>query len=49
MNGMEAMRAVNDQVRVLRIRTEEKPPGSVVVLVEDSGVGLDQKTFDSNI
>src|SRR5260370_1993914 len=43
MNAMEAMRAVSDRVRVLRIRTEEQPSGSIVVLVQDSGVGLDPK------
>jgi C4-dicarboxylate-specific signal transduction histidine kinase len=43
MNAVEAMRAVSDRVRVLRIRTEEQPSGSIVVLVQDSGVGLDPK------
>jgi C4-dicarboxylate-specific signal transduction histidine kinase len=41
MNAVEAMRAVNDQARVLRIRTEEQAPGKIVVLVQDSGVGVD--------
>jgi C4-dicarboxylate-specific signal transduction histidine kinase len=41
MNAMEAMRAVNDQEQVLRIRTEKQPSGSIVVLVQDSGVGVD--------
>jgi len=43
MNALEAMRAVSDRARVLRIRTEEQPSGSIVVLVQDSGVGLDPK------
>jgi C4-dicarboxylate-specific signal transduction histidine kinase len=43
MNAMEAMRAVSDRVRVLRIRTEEQPSGSIVVLVQDSGVGVGPK------
>ena len=43
MNAMEAMRAVSDRVRVLRIQTEEQLSGSIVVLVQDSGVGLDPK------
>jgi C4-dicarboxylate-specific signal transduction histidine kinase len=43
MNAVEAMRAVSDRARVLRIRTEEQPSGSIVVLVQDSGVGLDPK------
>jgi C4-dicarboxylate-specific signal transduction histidine kinase len=41
MNAMEAMRAVNNRARVLRIRTEEQHSGSIVVLVQDSGVGID--------
>jgi C4-dicarboxylate-specific signal transduction histidine kinase len=43
MNAVEAMRTVSDRERVLRIRTEEQPSGSIVVLVQDSGVGLDPK------
>jgi signal transduction histidine kinase len=43
MNAMEAMRAVSDRVRVLRIQTEEQLSGSIVVLVQDSGVGVDPK------
>jgi C4-dicarboxylate-specific signal transduction histidine kinase len=43
MNAVEAMRAVSERVRVLRIRTKEQPSGSIVVLVQDSGVGLDPK------
>jgi C4-dicarboxylate-specific signal transduction histidine kinase len=43
MNAVEAMRAVSDRARILRIRTEEQPSGSIVVLVEDSGVGIDPK------
>jgi len=41
MNAMEAMRAVSDRARVLRIRTQEQPSGSIVVLVRDSGLGVD--------
>jgi C4-dicarboxylate-specific signal transduction histidine kinase len=43
INAVEAMRAASDRVRVLHIRTEEQPSGSIVVLVQDSGVGLDPK------
>jgi C4-dicarboxylate-specific signal transduction histidine kinase len=48
INAIEAMRGVKDRRRVLRIRTEEQPSSSVVVLVQDSGVGLDPK-FTSRI
>jgi C4-dicarboxylate-specific signal transduction histidine kinase len=41
MNAVEAMRTVSDRARFLRIRTEEQPAGSIVVRVQDSGVGLD--------
>jgi C4-dicarboxylate-specific signal transduction histidine kinase len=40
MNAMEAMRPVSDRARVLRIRTQEQSSGSIVVLVQDSGVGI---------
>jgi C4-dicarboxylate-specific signal transduction histidine kinase len=40
MNAVEAMRAVSDRVRVLRIRTEEQSSGNIVVLIQDSGLGL---------
>jgi histidine kinase/DNA gyrase B/HSP90-like ATPase len=41
MNAIEAVRAVKDRARVLRIRTKEQSSGRVVVLVQDSGVGVD--------
>ena len=41
VNAMEAMRTVSDRARVLRIQTEEQPSGSIVVLLQDSGVGVD--------
>ena len=49
MNAVEAMRAVSDRVRDLRIRTEEQPSGSIVVLVQDSGVGYRSETFEPNV
>jgi C4-dicarboxylate-specific signal transduction histidine kinase len=41
MNAMEAMRVVGNRARVLGIRTQEQHSGSIVVLVQDSGVGID--------
>jgi C4-dicarboxylate-specific signal transduction histidine kinase len=41
MNAMEAMHAVSDRARVLRIRTEEQSSGGIIVLVKDSGLGID--------
>jgi C4-dicarboxylate-specific signal transduction histidine kinase len=43
MNAVEAMGAVSDRARVLHIRTQEQPSGSIVVLVQDSGVGVDSE------
>jgi C4-dicarboxylate-specific signal transduction histidine kinase len=43
MNAVEAMRAGGDRMQTLGIRTEEQPSGNIVVLVKDSGVGLDPK------
>jgi len=43
MNAIEAMRAVSDRARVLRIRTEKQPSGNIFVFVQDSGVGVDPK------
>ena len=41
MNAIEAVRAMSDRTRVLRIRTEEQPSDNIAVLVQDSGVGVD--------
>jgi C4-dicarboxylate-specific signal transduction histidine kinase len=41
MNAMEAMCAVSDRARVLCIQTEEQSSGSIVVRIQDSGVGID--------
>jgi signal transduction histidine kinase len=39
-NAMEAMAAVNDRTRVLRVRTELRGRDAVAVAVEDSGPGI---------
>ena len=41
MNAVDAMRAVHDRMKVLGVRTEKQPPTSAVVLVQDSGTGVD--------
>ena len=41
MNAMDAMRAVSDRMRVLSIRIEEQDSGSIIVIVQDSGAGVD--------
>jgi len=41
MNGIEASQAVKDRPRELTIRSQPHPPDSVLVAVQDTGVGLD--------
>ena len=40
MNAAEAMDAVTDRPRVLRVKTEPNEPGSVMITVQDSGPGI---------
>ncbi len=46
MNGIEAMSSVQDRPRELVIRTEEGEDDQVVVIVQDSGTGVDPKIKD---
>jgi C4-dicarboxylate-specific signal transduction histidine kinase len=46
MNGVEAMSLVVDRPRVLRISSQHEPPESVLVAVQDSGMGLDPTTAE---
>jgi signal transduction histidine kinase len=46
MNGMEAMRAVAERSRQLRIRSGTQGPQDIFVAVQDSGLGLDAQTLD---
>jgi PAS domain S-box-containing protein len=46
MNGIDAMRAVNDRPRILTIRSQLNDQGNIVVNVADSGVGLDPASRD---
>jgi C4-dicarboxylate-specific signal transduction histidine kinase len=46
MNGIEAMSAVTDRPRVLTISSEPTKQASVLVAVEDTGMGLDPTTAD---
>jgi C4-dicarboxylate-specific signal transduction histidine kinase len=41
VNAMEAMRSVSDRARIVRIRTREGNSDTIIVLVEDSGAGVD--------
>jgi len=46
MNGIEAMKAVTDRPRQILIRSHQHQPGTIVVAVRDSGVGLDPQGAD---
>jgi len=46
MNGIEAMRRVDDRPRELVIRTQKGDEGQVCVAVQDSGMGLDSANMD---
>src|SRR5271154_438939 len=46
MNGIEAMRPVEDRPRELVIRTQKGDEGQVCVTVQDCGVGLDAENMD---
>jgi C4-dicarboxylate-specific signal transduction histidine kinase len=45
-NGIEAMGAVADRPRMLRISTAPNEASEVLISVEDSGIGLDSATAD---
>ena len=51
MNAIEGMSAVKDRTRILHIRTAQQSPDSVLVVVQDSGIGLDpaqlERIFDA--
>jgi C4-dicarboxylate-specific signal transduction histidine kinase len=46
MNGIEALSGSRDGPRELLIRSEAHPPRSISVSVQDSGPGIDPKSFD---
>jgi signal transduction histidine kinase len=46
MNGIEAMKTVRDRPRQILIRSHQHQPGTIVVAVRDSGVGLDPQGAD---
>jgi PAS domain S-box-containing protein len=45
-NAIEAMSSVTNRARVLRIRSVNHEPDSVLISVEDSGTGIDPKDAD---
>jgi signal transduction histidine kinase len=46
-NAIEAMDSTTDRSRVLRVRTELQGRDAIIVVVEDSGPGIDPKRLDS--
>jgi C4-dicarboxylate-specific signal transduction histidine kinase len=45
MNGIDAMQAVTERPRELRIRAQPHAAGSVLVAVQDTGIGLDAQSL----
>jgi C4-dicarboxylate-specific signal transduction histidine kinase len=46
MNGVEAMAAVNDRPRELRIQSRSHESDKVLIAVQDSGIGLDRENLE---
>jgi signal transduction histidine kinase len=46
MNSLEAMTAVPDGSRELRVRSRKDDSGQVLIAVEDTGVGIDAQDLD---
>jgi PAS domain S-box-containing protein len=46
VNGIEAMSAITQQPRVLRVSSQTDGPGNVLIAVGDTGVGLDPTKMD---
>ena len=46
VNAMDAMKAVTDRPRVLLVRTRSQDERTVLVAVQDSGIGLDSKQME---
>jgi signal transduction histidine kinase len=45
LNGIDAMQAVTERSRELRIRAQPHVAGSVLVVVQDTGIGLDAQSL----
>jgi C4-dicarboxylate-specific signal transduction histidine kinase len=46
MNGVEAMAVITERPRRLSISTRKHDPNRVLVIVQDSGVGIDQESLE---
>jgi signal transduction histidine kinase len=46
LNGIDAMSSVSDRERVLKLRSEQDGPSSVMLTVEDAGKGIDADAHD---
>jgi PAS domain S-box-containing protein len=45
MNGIDAMAALGDRARILKLRSEQNGPTSVTLTVEDTGTGIDKNVI----
>jgi len=46
VNAIDAMKSVTERPRLLRLQTKSIEGGGILVAVQDSGVGIDQKQMD---
>jgi C4-dicarboxylate-specific signal transduction histidine kinase len=46
VNGIEAMSAITDRARLLRVQSEFIPPSDVLIAVSDTGTGIDPEIMD---
>jgi signal transduction histidine kinase len=46
VNAIDAMKTVTERPRVLRLQTKCVEGGRILVVIQDSGIGLDQKQMD---
>jgi signal transduction histidine kinase len=46
INAMEAMSTIADRERILRVKSAIHEPGSILIMMEDSGSGIDPKNVE---
>jgi len=46
VNAIDAMKSVSDRPRILRVRTNRHDGNTVLVSVQDSGIGIEREAMD---
>jgi signal transduction histidine kinase len=46
MNAIDAMKSISDRPRILRVRTKRHEGNTVLVSVQDSGIGLEPEAME---